>query len=72
MPVVQFVETEYRVTEGVGDVDVCLRIDGRISNPVVVRLFPSPDTAEGRRYAKCQMAVCICVCTTVNCKISLL
>lgn len=48
VPVVRFVETEYTVSEGDGEVEVCLMIDGEISFSIVVRLFATPGTAEGK------------------------
>ena len=46
-PVVEFVEPAYTVAEDEGEVEVCLRIDGTIDRPTVVRLFASPEIAEG-------------------------
>ena len=46
-PVVEFVESAYTVAEDVGEVEVCLRIDGTIDRPTVVRLFATAETAEG-------------------------
>ena len=44
---VEFVETAYTIDEGDGAVDVCVRISGMASSPIVVRLIATPDTAEG-------------------------
>ena len=48
VPIVEFVTPEVTVPEDVGDVDVCLRINGSISSPVTVQLFATPLTAEGK------------------------
>ena len=44
---VEFVGSEYTVSEGDGEVQVCLRIAGQVADEAIVRLITSPDTAEG-------------------------
>ena len=40
-------EPAYTVAEDEGDVEVCLRIEGTIDRPTIVRLFATAETAEG-------------------------
>ena len=43
----QFVRSGYTVSEGDGEVQVCLRLEGQVADQVILRLTASPVTAEG-------------------------
>lgn len=44
---VEFVDSEYTVSEGDREVQVCLRIDGQVADQAIVRLTAFSDTADG-------------------------
>ena len=43
----QFVRSGHTVSEGDGEVQVCLRLEGQVADQVILRLTASPVTAEG-------------------------
>lgn len=47
VPVVEFVQREYTVSEGDGEAVVCLIIDRPATFPIVAKLFDTPGTAKG-------------------------
>lgn len=47
VPLVEFVQTDYAVSEGDGEVEVCLMIDKQATYSIVARLFVASGTAKG-------------------------